>query len=202
MKTHLRFHLLFFIFIASISVTAGAATGTWESLFNGKDLTGWVVMNDAKFSVTNGMIHLDSSMGWLRTERVYTNFVLEVEWRGLETNYNSGIYIRAGLEGKPHPTDAWQVNLKQSAIGQLLRGKPEVLPSNTPPIPANEWVKYHIEVLGKMMTLDVNGKRAWEFDKLDVNHGFIGLQAEGHPIEFRNLRVYELFIADSMQIAR
>jgi hypothetical protein len=189
----LRLHLLTFIWLAPVAFGANP-TGDdhWQPLFNGKDLTGWVIMNDAAFSVTNGMIHLEKSMGWLRTEKVYTNFVFEAEWRGLETNYNSGFYIRAGLEGKPHPTDAWQVNLKQSALGQLLRGKPEVLPSKTPAFPVNEWVKFRIEARGKKLTLDVNGKRAWEFDKLDTDHGYIGIQAEGRPLDFRNLRVLEI----------
>ena len=188
-----RLHLLAFIWFASVAFGANSTgDGHWKPLFNGKDLNGWVIMNDAAFSVTNGVIHLDQSTGWLRTEKVYTNFVFEAEWRGLETNYNSGFYIRAGLEGKPHPTDARQVNLKQSALGQLLRGKPEVLPSRTPAFPVNEWVKFRMEAHGKKLTLDVNGKRAWEFDKFDVDHGYIGIQAEGKQMEIRNVETKEL----------
>jgi hypothetical protein len=190
MKT-CRLDLLIVFLVASVAFGADSADN-WQSLFNGKDLTGWVIMNDAAFSVTNGVIHLNPSTGWLRTEKVYTNFVFEAEWRGLETNYNSGFYVRAGLEGKPHPTNAWQVNLKQSALGQILRGKPEVAPSKTSAFPANEWVNFRIEARGRKMTLDVNGHRAWEFDKLDVDHGYIGIQAEGHPLDFRNLRVREI----------
>ncbi len=59
-------------------------TEHWESLFNGKDLGGWVVMNDATFTVTNANLRLVKGMGWLRTEKQYTNFVLEAEWRALE----------------------------------------------------------------------------------------------------------------------
>jgi 3-keto-disaccharide hydrolase len=186
-----KFHLLIVFLVASVSV--GADSGEeWVSLFNGKDLTGWTIMNDAKFTVTNGVVHLEKSTGWLRTDKVYTNFVFEAQWRGLEANFNSGLYIRAGLEGNPHPTNAWQVNLKQSAPGQLLRGKPEVLPSKTPPFPVNEWVTFRMEARGKTLTLAVNGQRAWEFDKLDVDHGYIGIQAEGRSLDFRNLRVREI----------
>lgn len=186
-----RLHLLTLILLASVAFAADSGD-KWKPLFNGKDLTGWVIMNDAAFTVTNGVLHLDKSTGWLRTDREYTNFVFEAEWRGLETNFNSGFYIRAGLDGNPHPTNAWQVNLKQSALGQLLRGKPEVLPSKTPEFPANEWVTFRMEARGKKLTLDVNGKRAWEFDKLDVDHGYLGIQAEGRSLDFRNLRVQEL----------
>ncbi|HUI05868.1 MAG TPA: DUF1080 domain-containing protein [Verrucomicrobiae bacterium] len=191
MKT-LRWHVLASVLFASVAFADIAGAGQWESLFNGKDLTGWVVMNNAVFTVTNGVIHLDKSTGWLRTEKEYADFILEVDWRGLETNYNSGIFIRAGLEGKPHPTNVWQINLKETAPGQLLRGKPEVLPSKTTKFPVNEWVNFRIEARGKKLTLDVNGARAWEFDGLDADRGYIGLQAEGKRIEFRHLRVQEL----------
>ena len=188
-----QLHLLTALLLASHAFAAGV-TGDeqWVSLFNGKDLTGWVIVNNATFMVTNGVIHLDKSTGWLRTEKKYTNFVFEAEWRALETNYNSGFYIRAGLEGTPYPTNALQVNLKESALGQLLRGKTEVLPSKTPKFPINEWVKFRMEARGKKLSLDVNGARAWEFDQLDVDHGYIGIQAEGRPLDFRNLRVEEL----------
>ena len=169
-----------------------AGSSKWESLFNGKDLTGWVVMNDAVFTVTNGVLHLEKSTGWLRTEKEYADFILDVEWRALETNYNSGIFIRAGLDGKPYPTNVWQVNLKETALGQLLRGKPEVLPSKTPKFPVNEWVKFRMEARGKKLTLDVNGKRAWEFDALDTERGYIGIQTESKLLDFRNLRVQQL----------
>jgi Domain of Unknown Function (DUF1080) len=197
-----RLHLLTVLLLASLafarlSHSAGVtADDQWVSLFNGKNLTGWVIMNNATFMVTNGAVHLEKSTGWLRTEKIYTNFVFEAEWRALETNYNSGFYIRAGLEGTPYPTNAWQVNLKESALGQLLRGKAEVLPSKTPKFPINEWVKFRMEARGKKLSLDVNGARAWEFDKLDVDHGYVGIQAEGRSFEFRNVRVQEL-AADS-----
>ena len=187
--------VILFVSVAPARLSAGAdlaADDKWKSLFNGKDLTGWVVMNEAAFTVTNGGIQLQKGSGWLRTEREYTNFILEAEWRALETNYNSGFLIRAGLEGKPFPRDVWQVNLKESAIGQLLRGRPEVLPSKTPRFPVNEWVKFRMEARGKKLTLEINGQRAWEFNDLDAGHGYIGLQAEGKPFDFRNLRVLEL----------
>ena len=184
-----------FALLAFAPVSSGAEGtdgGKWVSLFNGKDLSGWVVMNDAKFAVTNGVIHLDRSTGWLRTEKEYTDFVVEAEWRALETNYNSGFYIRPGLVGNPYPTNAWQVNLKETALGQLLLGKTETQASKTPPFPLDEWVTFRMEARGKTLTLDVNGVRAWEFTGLDVDRGYIGIQAENKLMDFRNVRVREL----------
>ena len=80
----------------------------WDVLFNGKDLSGWVGVHDVQFEVVEGNLRLVRGMGWLRTEKQYGDFVLEFEWRALEEKYDSGIFLRAGLEGKPWPKDGWQ----------------------------------------------------------------------------------------------
>jgi len=165
------------------------AVPSWEPLFNGHDLAGWVAMNDGVFTAGEGEIHLLKGMGWLRTERTYTNFIFEAEWRALGTNYNSGFFLRAGLEGKPFPTDVWQVNLKESALGSLLKGSKTVLASATAPIPIRQWVKFRMELRGQRLTLDVDGKRAWEFNDFEAEAGYLGLQAEGKSFDFRQLRV-------------
>ena len=169
-----------------------AKDGRWEPLFNGKDLSGWVPVHEVTFAVTNGNLRLVNGMGWLRTEKQYTDFVLEAEWRALAPSYDSGFFIRAGLEGKPWPKDVWQVNLNRGALGELVRGYQTMVPAETPPMPLNQWVKFRIEVRGRKITLDVNGERAWEFNSLDADRGYLGIQAEGKPFDFRNVRVQEL----------
>lgn len=164
----------------------------WQSLFNGKDLSGWQPVHDVTFVVTNGNLRLVSGMGWLRTEKQYTDFILEAEWRALVPEYDGGIFLRAGLEGKPWPKDGWQVNLLRSALGGLVKGYKTVAPAETPPMPLNKWVKFRLEVRGKKVTLDVDGERAWEFNELDAARGYIGIQAENKAFDFRNLRIQEL----------
>lgn len=178
----------------ALARTAVAADGqnNWESLFNGTDLTGWKPVHDVTFVVTNGNLRLVKGMGWLRTEKEYTNFVLEAEWRALVPEYDSGFFVRAGLEGKPWPKDGWQVNLARSALGALVKGYKTVVPAETAPMPLNRWVKFRIEVRGRKITLDVNGERAWEFNELDAGRGFIGIQVEERSFDFRNIRVQDL----------
>jgi hypothetical protein len=177
----------------SFSSAAEPAGGTnWNPLFNGSDLGGWVKMNGGTFTATNGILHLEGGKGWLRTEKDYGDFVLEAEWRGLTTNYNSGIFLRAPLEGNPWVADIWQINTKQTAIGELLQGSAKIVKSVTPPVSAGEWVKFRIEALGTNLSLNVDGRRAWEFHDLKPARGYIGLQAEGKAFDFRNLRVREI----------
>lgn len=186
--------LLLTLLGGAFSINALAADGQakWEVLFNGKDLSGWAPVHDVTFAVTNGNLRLVKGMGWLRTEKEYTNFILEAEWRALVPDYDSGFFIRAGLDGKPWPKDGWQVNLARSALGALVKGYKTVVPAETAPMPLNQWVKFRIEVRGTKVTLDVNGERAWEFNELDAKRGYIGIQVEEKSFDFRNIKVQEL----------
>jgi hypothetical protein len=184
------------LIIAAVCLTSllpmAAAEAEGAQLFNGKDLSGWVPVHDVTFVATNGNLRLVTGMGWLRTEKQYKDFVLEVEWRALESGYDSGIFLRADLNGKPWPTEGWQVNLLGAALCGLVKGRQTMVPAETPRMPLNQWVKLRIEVKGTKVTLDVNGERAWEYDKLDAERGYIGLQAENKSFDFRNIRVREL----------
>ncbi|HOK76673.1 MAG TPA: DUF1080 domain-containing protein [Verrucomicrobiota bacterium] len=166
--------------------------GVGRSIFNGKDLAGWVPVHDVTFEVKDGNLRLVKGMGWLRTDKEYEDFILEFEWRALEEKYDSGIFLRAGLEGKPWPKDGWQVNLRYDALGGLVKGFKSVVPAETPKMPVNKWVKFRIEARGNKLSLDVDGERAWETEAFDATKGYIGIQAEDKSFDFRNIRVIEL----------
>ncbi len=185
--------LTFILNPVRVALAADApASGEWVHLFNGTNLGGWVVVNDATFTVTNGNLRLVTGMGWLRTEQQFTNFIFEAEWRALVPEYDSGFFMRAGLEGKPWPKDGWQVNLAGAALGGLVKGYKTIVPAETPRMPLNQWVKFRIEVRGKKISLDVNGERAWDYDNLDASSGYLGIQAENKAFDFRSLRVLTL----------
>ena len=73
-------------------------------LFNGKDLTGWVNVNCAPetWTVQDSMVHCDGvPTGALRTERMYENFILELEWRHLKPGGNAGVFILPARSLRP-----------------------------------------------------------------------------------------------------
>lgn len=183
---------LLFNFGLALLVISAAAEGESKSLFNGRDLTGWLPMNGGRFYVTNDVIRAEAGKGWLRTDRAFTNFICEAECRGLETNYNSGIFIRAPREGNPWATNVWQINLKQSAIGELLEGSKKVVAVDVSKRPVGEWIKFRIEARGRELALEVDGKRAWTVSDFPPAGGYLGLQAEGKTFEFREIRITEL----------
>ena len=165
---------------------------SWQSLFDGTTLKGWQLMHDTTAQVTNGVIRVGGGLGWLRSEETFSDFILEAEWRGLETNYNSGFFVRAGLEGKPFPDGVWQVNLKSSAVGALLKGSTVVLDPKLPTPPIGQWCRFRIEARGQTLTLFINDAKVWKFDELPTGAGSVGLQGEGKLVEFRNIHVQRL----------
>src|SRR4051812_11679529 len=76
------------------------------SLFNGKDLTGWVVKGKKEgWKVQDGILHSDGAMGgdWIRSEKEYGDFIYKVDWK-ISKGGNSGVFIRVTDEGAPWQT--------------------------------------------------------------------------------------------------
>jgi len=79
-------------------------------LFNGKDLKGWVPMHGGDWTIEEGVLvgkngtnwstNPEKSGSWLRTEKEYGDFVLELEY-AINKGGNSGVFLRSALEKNP-----------------------------------------------------------------------------------------------------
>ena len=105
---------------APAAVPSPADIGVEKTLFNGKDLTGWV-KTECETEIKDGVLLLKSGEGWIHTERQYTNFELTWECRNLKKEaYDSGVHFRAVLPtGKAHWPKKFQVNLQINEEGNL-----------------------------------------------------------------------------------
>jgi len=201
----------------STATTRAADESAFQSLFNGRDLSGWVNINCAPgtFSVTNGMIHCTGfPTGILRTERMYQNFILEVDWRHLKPKGNSGIYVWAdpipavgqpfvravevqvldGLEGDWFTSDGdvFPIHGATMVPENGRKGGDRAFPTEKRMKPSPEWNHYRVECVDGEISLAVNGKVVTRGHRSSPRKGYIGLESEGSPAEFRNLRVQEL----------
>jgi hypothetical protein len=177
-------------------------------LWNGKDITGWTLFLKGGiaapadyWTVAGGVLHFAGKpTGYLRTDKVFSNYHLHAEWRWLGppkagTN-NSGIFVLQ------HPPDVvWpysvQVQVKAGSCGDLISQGGLLFPAPLPnptikkasdsEKPAGEWNGYDIYCRGASIEVFVNGVRQNFVDKLPTDSGQIALQVEGYPIEFRNL---------------
>ena len=65
-------------------------------MFNGKDLTGWVPVNLAEdtVGVRDGMIVISGvPTGYMRSEKMHENFIMECDWQHMAEGGNSGVFI-------------------------------------------------------------------------------------------------------------
>jgi len=76
-----------------------------DSVFNGKDLSGWreVPGSKSEFTVDESAIQVTNGRGFLETEKTWGNFVLQLSAITHANHLNSGIFFRAmqGTEAAP-----------------------------------------------------------------------------------------------------
>ncbi len=166
------------------------------SLFDGKTLDGWTVENDAKVEVQDGMLLLKDGNGWLRSDHVYADFKLHLEWKALKTEkYDAGVYIRTQAGGAPFPKRGYQANMlqgKEGNIGSLPGAESKGL------IKAGEWNSFDITAVGDKVTMVINGQPAYSVGGLKDATGYVGIQVEvplGGQFLVRNIAITELGFA-------
>ncbi|MFT7642496.1 MAG: hypothetical protein ACI9G1_004254 [Pirellulaceae bacterium] len=164
------------------------------SMFNGKDFDGWRFTGGAvpetvtNWKVENGVIHLTGGgRPNLGTEKAYRDFEMRFQWRALRENYNSGFYIRSGKDVSKN-----QINLAKGSEGKFLGRLPGSSAVPDLQMATEEWNDWQVQVVGDKVIFHCNGKLAWEATGLTPAAGHIGFQAEGAPLEFRNLRIREI----------
>ena len=189
------------------------AQSGWQSLFNGKDFTGWKKLNgQAEYRVENGQVVGITKMGtpntFLCTEKNYGNFILELEVK-VDPALNSGVQFRSNSlpdyrNGQVHGYQA-EIDPSPRAFSggiydEQRRGWLCPLTENEARQLAfknGDWNQYRIEAIGHEIRLWVNGVNTANLVDDMTASGFIGLQVhaiggkeqEGREIRWRNIRI-------------
>ena len=94
MTKHLALSLLL---ISGGSLAMELPVPEYRSLFNGKDLSGWIPVNTAEDTWKVGsdgvLICSGHPIGVMRSAKQYENFVLHIEWKHMEAGGNSGVFV-------------------------------------------------------------------------------------------------------------
>jgi hypothetical protein len=207
--------------LATAARAAGPDPEGFVPLFNGRDLSGWINVNCAPetWSVSNGVIHCTGHpTGALRLPRQYENFILELDWRHLSSGGNSGIFIWAtpiAAPGVPflraievqvldHGFNAPGKNQWYTTHGDVFpihgstmqpfgrHNGDRSFPSEERSKGSPEWNHYRIQCTNGVIRLSVNGQEVSGGEQCNYRKGYLGLEAEGAPVEFRNIRIREL----------
>ena len=200
------------------AAAAHAQEPAFAPLFNGRDLAGWFNINCAPgtWSVRDGMIHSTGApICELRTERMYENFILELEYQHLKPLGNAGVFIWADalpargepflraievqvLDGRNTENytshgDVFAIHgAKMTPDRPHPNGWPRSLPRERRAKPAGQWNSYRITARDGKITLAVNGVEVSGGSDITPRKGYIALESEGSPTLFRNLRIAEL----------
>ena len=182
-------------------------------LWNGEDFTGWerfvpdatVDVNDV-WRIREGAIYCKGvPNGYMRTQTRHKNYHLHLEWRWVEKPTNSGVLLHASGPDKVWP-NCIECQLKAGSAGDFVliggtgitvdgvdRQNPEkqfVVVEKMAPTsenPAGQWNSYDIHCKDDTIRCFVNGVLQNEGTAATVTSGWICLQSEGSPIEFRNI---------------
>jgi len=203
--------------------TSWAGAADWQDLFDGKTLDGWVQRNGkAKYTVEDGMIIgttvLNTPNSFLCTEKMYTDFILELEYL-VQPGMNSGIQIRSnsfkhyknyrvhGYQVEIDTSDrAWSGGIYDEARRAWLfplKDKPKAQKA----FKQNQWNHYRIEAIGNHIRTWVNGVPAADLTDDMTSTGFIALQVHGsktagQQIKWRNVRIQDLSRQDGQKLLK
>jgi len=153
----------------------------------------WSVSTDGKTLICDG-VGVHEMLLW---EKEVADGTFHVEWRFKKIEgkkgYNSGVYVRNSADGAIwHQAQVGSKNVgfifgdtlvdgvkKRVNIGSKVaqRGKE-----------AGEWNTYEITCKGKTMSLWINGAVTCTWDDCQVKRGYLGIEAEGWHIEFKNVK--------------
>jgi hypothetical protein len=172
-----------------------------KSIFNGKNLDGWIVpenniwwkINDGVMVVENGP---EKKGSILRTEKEYSDFVMSIDFKFGSKSVDSGIMVR---------NDKEQIQIGDS--GSLKRDLTcaPYIPGKGYPVEGvgiasllkkDDWNTMELKAEGNVYTVKLNGKRVLEYPSLtSIDKGPLGLQLHGNKvmkISFKNIKIAEL----------
>lgn len=195
--------------------SVGASSGDgWVDLFNGVDLTGWTGGAEGAWIAKDGeIVTAKPGQGWwLRTERVFRDFELELEF-WMPEGGNSGLGLRGSSGGDPAFTGFEVQMLDTHGEEPGLRNCGAVYEAIAPSAMAvnepNAWNSYRVRLVGDTLDVWLNGVHIHEAQKLDdrgffrsesqplplnarATTGYIALQDHGHAFRYRDIRIKDL----------
>lgn len=168
--------------------------GTPIRLFNGKDLQGWHALGENQWVADAGVLRSPKSGSNLVTDQSFTDFKLHIEFR-YPKGSNSGVYLRGRYEVQIEDNQGAEpsTHLFSAVYGFLS-------PTEMMAKAAGEWQSYDITLIGRMITLVVNGKTVicnqeipgitgGAIDSKEGEPGPLQIQGDHGPVEFRNIMI-------------
>ena len=175
------------------------------SLFNGKNLDGWIIYGTEKWYVENGELICESGpdkdYGYLGTNNYFDDFILELDFKQ-EDNGNSGVFFRSTVDGVK--VKGWQVEVAPpgyhsggiyESYGRGWLIKPDQ--SKDSIVKMGEWNKMKIKVYGDEVTTWINDNQMIKIKDsiIGLGKGGVALQIHdggGIKVKWKNINLTKL----------
>lgn len=190
------------------TVLAAPRTSNWRPLWNGRDLSDFIIDTATCWSANDGVItgrHEGLKYNdFLRTRTHYEDFELKLEFRLRRGEGNSGIQFRSEPVPNSHEVSGYQADMGQDYWGALYDESRRKKVLASPPAAAlagfdkSGWNRYVIRAQGNFISLHLNGIQTVHYLETEpglLRRGFIALQVHSGPpiqVEFRGLMIREL----------
>ena len=177
----------------STSTAAGsAASDTWQTLFDGTDLSRWNVVGDANWEIVDGAVRADSSSAasFLVSDVDYSNFDLEVEfWVDVEAN--SGVFLRCRNPEQIGADSCYEVNIFDTRADQTYRTGAIVDYASPAQFvyTGGRWNTFEISADGDHLQVTLNDIPMVDTHDSTYSSGPIALQYGAGTVMFRKVRI-------------
>ncbi|MFW6189517.1 MAG: family 16 glycoside hydrolase [Planctomycetota bacterium] len=199
---------------ADMTPSVAAGDESWESLFDGEDLSKWD-FRPGGWHVEDGTLAWSEGAGFIWSKERYGDFVLDLEFK-VADGTNSGIFIRTGSRrGWLHSGIEVQV---LDSHGREDPGKHDcgaiydcLAPTTNAVKPPGQWNHATITCKDNFIYVIMNGEHIIDMDlnrwtephrnpdgtrnKFNrayrdmPREGYLGFQDHGHPVWYRNIRI-------------
>jgi hypothetical protein len=189
----------------SYSHQASAADG-WITLFDGKNLDNFNKVGNANWRIEDGVVVADKGNGFLVTKNTYSDYQIRAEF-WVETEANSGIFIRCSDPDKITGSNAYEVNIWDVRPDPSYGTGAIVNVAKVDPMPkaGGKWNVYEITAKGSTFTVTLNGQKTvdgaqdakFATGKIALQHGLQlkdakGVEGDGGVVKFRKVEIKPL----------
>ncbi len=161
-------------------------------LFNGTDLKGWHATGENQWKAVNGILHSPKTGSNIVTDDRFNDFKLHIEFR-IPKGSNSGVYLRGRYELQI--ADSKGSETLKDQLGAVYGF---ISPSEMMAKEAGEWQSYDVTLIGRMITVALNGKTVicnqeipgitgGALDSKESEPGPLLIQGDHGAVEFRNI---------------
>jgi hypothetical protein len=202
------------LLLAAMTFQVAAPEPGYTPLFNGKDFTGWKLVNPDAFKIEDGAI-VANAQGGIGVayydgpfmSHSFRNFELKVDVM-TRANSNGGVFILTEFREKGWPSKGFEIQVNNTYMRDPVKTGSlyHVRDITESPAKDDEWFTEHVIVKGETITVNVNGKQTVEwtqpadwagtkdFAGRMISAGTIALQAHdpNSTVYYKNIRIKPL----------